>query len=156
MEPEYNRKTEFTKEELIEILDSFLEYKPVFDRRVSGEDSSWKVDETRYDTDASTHRYIGYDYTYVKAAWDVRNVVYDYRIEDKENIPNFKIICEKYGVHDVKGASEKKLDFLEIVTIITYIDRADRHSDGGWYEHRVEDGTFYNLLCRLEDIRDDL
>lgn len=52
--------------------------------------------------------------------------------------------------------SDEKLDFLEIMTIFTFIDRFDRHADGLVYEHGVEDGTFYKLLCRLEEIRGEI
>jgi len=148
-------KRDFTKGELNDILDSFLKFKPVFDKRVSRDGNKWICDQRNYDMD-SGHRYIGYDYTYVDAAWGIQNVVFEYHLEDIEYQVNFRKIKDKYSILTVKDASGEKLDFFEIITILTYINRFDRHSDGGVYEHSVEDGTFYNLLCRLEEIRNEL
>ena len=157
MRPEYNRKTDFSRDELIDVLDSFLKYQAVFDERFSGVDiSSLKFDSSKYHTDGSSHEFIDYDYTYVRVAWRLVDVLFDYHILDRENLPNFRKICEKYDVGDVKEASMMKLDFLEIITILTYIYRADHHADGGWFELCVEDGTFYSLLSRLEEIRAEL
>lgn len=144
------------RDELIEFLDSILKYKPVFDERVSGDGSVWIPDETRYDIDNIGHRYVGYDYTYVNAARRIWEVVEKYHLQDFEYPQNIKIIQDKYEIKNLKQISEKKLDLFEIITILTFIERYDRHADGCVYEHYVEDGTFYNLLCRLEEIRGEL
>ena len=143
------------RDELMEVLDSILKYKPVFDKRVARDGSRWIPDETNYKIDNS-HYYVGYDYIYVRVAWRIWEVVEKYNLQDFDYSLNIKIIQDKYGINDLKQVSEKKLDFLEIITILTYIERYNRHADGCVYEHYVEDGTFYNLLCRLEEIRSEL
>ena len=155
MKDEYNRKTEFTKEELIEIMDSFLEYKPVF-KKISPDDPDYTPLDS-YPYDDESNRYVGYDYTQVDAAWRVTDVIFEYHIEDRHYNTNFVKIQEKYGVRDVKGASREKLDFLEIITIFTLMVRAYHWDDrGNYFEGWIEDNSLYNLLCRLEEIRCDL
>ena len=148
-------RNNLSRDELIEVLDSILKYKSVFDNRVSRDASRWIPDETNYTIDNS-HEYVGYDYTYVRSAHSIWDVICEYNLQDFDYPLNIKIIQDKYGINNLKQISEKKLDFLEIVTILTYIERFNRHADGCVYERYVEDGTYYNLLCRLEEIRSDL
>ena len=146
------RKTEFTKKELLDILNSFLTYKPIFEKHFKDIN---RPSLDSFPMDGESHEYIGYDYTCVKAAWEIHGLASKYNLLDIEYNDNIVKIREKYGVSDVEEAYEK-LDFLEIMTIITLIDRADRHCDGCVYEDNVERGTFYKLLCRLEEIRGEL
>lgn len=156
-EYDFNRKTDFSRDELLEILNAFLEHKPVFDEKFAGVDmSTIKNPEINYPIDNVTHEYIGYDYTYVRAAYRVSGVVSDYGLLDLDYLYNYEKMCEKYQKHEGVDLSEEKLDFLEIITILTLIERANRHADGCVYEYAVEDGTFYNLLCRLEEIKNEL
>ena len=39
-EYDFNRKTDFSRDELLEILNAFLEHKPVFDEKFAGVDMS--------------------------------------------------------------------------------------------------------------------
>ncbi len=49
---------------------------------------------------------------------------------------------------------EEKLTFEEIITIYTYIERADHHGGDGEVSDRcVQDGTFSNLSKRLNEIK---
>ena len=75
---------------------------------------------------------------------------------DVEYQNNIARIRKKYGKRHVEGLSKEKLDFLEIITIFTFIHRAERHAGGGWYDDCIADGTYYNLLCRLEEIKNEL
>ena len=68
---------------------------------------------------------------------------------------NMTLIKKKYGKQYVEELSKENLDFLEIITVFTLIHRAERHA-GGWYDDCVADGTYYNLLCRLEEIKNEL
>jgi len=126
------RKTDFTNEELKEIIDSFLEYKTVLDK----------------DSSVETHYLWGGD--------AFLSILSQHNL-DQCYLMNMKKIIEKYGEHDVYKLSLEKLDFLEITTIMTYIPRVDHHdSYAEFVVQCVDDGTYYNLLCRLEEIRSEL
>ena len=75
---------------------------------------------------------------------------------DVEYIENMKILKKKYGKKYVEDLSKEKLDFLEVITVFTFIHRLDRHMGWGFYDDCLADGTYYNLLCRLEDIKAEL
>lgn len=128
-------KTEFTREELLDILNDFLKYKPAFDK-----DSSNDIQISRF-----------------KAAHCFTRLLYNYEVLDRDMFSNLKIIREKYGKKYINDLSKEKLDFLEIITIFTFIHRVNRH-DGhdGWYLGCIEDNTYYNLLCRMEEIKNEL
>lgn len=63
---------------------------------------------------------------------------------------------KKYGKKYVEELSKGKLNFLEIITVFTFIHRAERHAGGGWYDDCIADGTYYNLLWQLEEIKNGL
>ena len=75
---------------------------------------------------------------------------------DVDYIDNMTRMKKKYGKKYIEELSKEKLDFLEIITVFTFIHRAERHADGGWYEDCIADGTYYNLLCRLKEIKNNL
>lgn len=127
-------KTEFSREELLDILDFYLQYKPIFDK---------SLDED-------------IDYPPRRAAHDFTILLYEYGIVDTNYQVNLKKIKQKYDKERIVDLSGEKLNFLEVITVFTFIHRADRHCGGGWYEECIEDGTYHNLLCRLEEIRNDL
>ena len=117
------RRTDFTKEEMLDIIDFYLQYKPMLENQDS---------------------FNPHDFTML---------LYMYEMVDVDYINNMTRIKKKYGKRYVEDLSKEKLDFLEIITIFTFIHRAERHSGGGWYEDCIGDGTYYNLLCRLEEIK---
>lgn len=127
------RKTDFTKDELLDIIDFYLQYKPLFD-------------------ESST---VDLEYPITMAAHDFTILLYKYGIMDMDYPTNMKAIKEKYGKKRLKDLSKEKLDFLEIITIFTFIHRGERHA-GGYYRDCTNDGTYYNLLCRLEEINNEL
>ena len=87
---------------------------------------------------------------------DFTMLLYMYEMLDVEYQDNIAMIKKKYGKQYVDDLSKEKLDFLEIITIFTFIHRAERHAGGGWYDDCMADGTYYNLLCRLEEIKYEL
>lgn len=126
------QKTDFTKEEMLDILDFYLQYKPCFENP---------------DVD--------YDYLSMEVAHDFTLLLYEYQIMDFNFFENLDKMEEKYGKHDICDLSEEKLDFFEIMTLFTFVHRGELHNDS-WYDSCVKDNTYYNLLCRLEEIREDL
>lgn len=96
MEYEDDRKTDFTRDELLEIINSFLEYKPVFDEKFDGVDmDSIRHPKLDYPT-GMTHTYIGYDYTYVEIAYHICGVVSEYNLNDFDYRWNIQKIRDKY------------------------------------------------------------
>ena len=120
------RRTDFTEEEMLDIIDFYLQYKPMLENQ---------------------DLFNPHDFTML---------LYMYEMVDVDYINNMTRIKKKYGKRYVEDLSKEKLDFLEIITIFTFIHRAERHAGGGWYDDCIADGTYYNLLCRLEEIRNEV
>lgn len=77
-------------------------------------------------------------------------------VMDFNYMENLRNIEEKYGKRDFLELSKEKLTFAEIVTICTFIERADRHAGDNFLEDKCEkDGTYSNLQRRLEEIRNE-
>ena len=91
----------------------------------------------------------------VLAVDDFTGILYEYGIVDINYFENLDKIRQKYGKERICDLSKEKLDFLEIITIFTFINRAERHA-GGWYRDCINDGTYLNLLCRLEEIKNEI
>ena len=127
------RRTDFSKEEMLDIIDFYLQYKPQFDKNASNQEEH--------------QPYAPHDFTML---------LYMYKMVDVDYINNMTRIKKKYGKKYVEDLSKEKLNFLEIITIFTFIHRAERHAGGLWYDECMEDGTYYNLLCRLEEIKKEL
>lgn len=121
------RRTDFTKEEMLDIIDFYLQYKPILEE-----------DNSEFDP---------HDFTML---------LYMYKMLDVDYIDNMAKIKKKYGKKYANELSKEKLNFLEIITVFTFIHRLDRHMGWGFYEDCLEDGTYYNLLCRLEEIKEEL
>ena len=121
------RRTDFSKEEMLDIIDFYLQYKPML------EENNPEFDQ--------------HDFTLL---------LYMFKMVDVDYNNNMTLIKKKYGKQGTEELSKEKLDFLEIITVFTLIHRADRHCGGGWYEDCIADGTYYNLLNRLDEIKSDL
>ena len=126
------RRTDFTKEEMVDIIDFYLQYKPMLEEYLNNEEDSFPFEPR-----------------------DFTRLLYMYNIFDINYLDNIRRIKKKYGNKYIKELSKEKLDFLEIITMFSFIYRADHHSPG-WYEDCMDDGTYYNLLCRLEEIKSEL
>ncbi|MBE6509630.1 MAG: hypothetical protein E7Z77_09525 [Methanobrevibacter sp.] len=87
---------------------------------------------------------------------DFTMLLYMYKMLDVNYIDNMEILKKKYGKRYVDELSKEKLEFLEIITVFTFIHRLDRHMGWGFYDDCLADGTYYNLLCRLEEIKNEL
>jgi hypothetical protein len=125
------RRTYFTREEMLEIIDCYLYYKPMFDEYVNNRKHYPEMDPT--------------DFTALLYVYDIIDVNYP---------TNVIKIKEKYGItsYDV---TKEKLDFLEIITVFTEIHRMARND---WYleDYCIKKDIYYNLLCRLEEIKNEL
>ena len=74
-------------------------------------------------------------------------------IHDQHYMLNLYKIRNKYGKNLIKDLSKEKLDFREVITIFTFVERANRHAGGGSdNDHEI----WSNLLSRLEEIKNEL
>ena len=73
---------------------------------------------------------------------------------DFDYFENMDKMREKYSKSGLSELSSEKLTFDEIVTIYTYIERADHHGgDGEVSDECRKDGTYSNLSKRLKEIK---
>lgn len=125
-------RTDFTKEEMLDIIDFYLQYKPMLDEYVA--------DGEHYP------EFNPHDFTMLLYMYEMLDVNYPH---------NVKKIKAKYGKKYIEDISKEKLDFLEVITVFTYIHRASR-GDIDYDDYCIRSGVFYNLLCRLEEIKEEL
>lgn len=129
-----SRRTDFTKEEMLDIIDFYLQYKPMLE--------NFSIDEE------GIYPFNPHDFTML---------LYMYKMVDVDYINNIKILKKKYGKKYVEELSKEKLDFLEIITVFTLIHRSSRGDiDDETYDYCIESNIYYNLLCRLEEIKKEL
>ena len=78
------------------------------------------------------------------------------RVIDFDYFENMDKMENKYSKHSLLDLSREKLTFEEIITIYTYIERADHHGGDGEVSDRCgQDGTFFNLSKRLNEMRNE-
>ena len=76
------------------------------------------------------------------------------RAIDFDYFENMDRMEEKYSKTSLLDLSKEKLTFEEIVTIYTYIERADHHGgDGEVSDECSRDGTFSNLSKLLREMK---
>ena len=126
-----SRKTDFTKEEMLDIIDFYLQYKPMLDKYVTNREHYPEFDP--------------HDFTIL---------LYMYDIVDVDYIDNWEKIKEKYEKRGIDDLCYDKLDFLEVITIFTTIHRASRN-DIYLYDYCIENDIYYKLLCKLEEIKNE-
>ena len=73
---------------------------------------------------------------------------------DFDYFENMDKMEEKYSKSSLLELSKEKLTFDEIVTIFTYIERADHHGGDGEVSDKCRrDGTFANLSKRFKEMK---
>ena len=128
------RRTDFTKEEMLDIIDFYLQYKPMLDEYVVNREHYPEFDP--------------HDFTML---------LYMYKMADVDYINNVKKIKKKYGKQFIDDLSKEKFDFLEAITLFTWIHRTSRGDiNDETYTYCIEHDIYYNLVCRLEEIKNEL
>ena len=129
----------YNREELIQILDEFIQYKDYFENPPK---EAFEVSD--------------YDYSRCEEARRIEKLLYKYKIYDTEYSNKLEVLGRRYDkTWDHAGLSREKLSLEEIFVILTWLHRAERHAGGFFYE-AIKQGTFYNLLKRMEEIRNEL
>ena len=78
------------------------------------------------------------------------------RVTDFDYFENMDKMREKYSKFALLDLSKEKLTFEEIITVYTYIERADHHGGDGEVSDRcMKDGTFSNLSKRLKEMKNE-
>ena len=76
------------------------------------------------------------------------------RAVDFDYLENMDKMEEKYSKSSLLDLSREKLTFDEIVTLYTYIERADHFGgDGEVSDECAENGTYSNLSKRLKELK---
>ena len=128
----------FNREELIRVLDDFIQYKDYFE---NPPEEAYEMDD--------------WDYCKCKEAKDIEQLLYKYEIHDTKYSEKLPIMKVKYNKETPAELSGEELMLDEILVILTWLHRHERWC-GGAFNEAIKDGTFYNLLKRMEEIRNEL
>lgn len=128
----------FNRDELIEILDDFIQYKDYFE---NPPEEAYEMDD--------------WDYCKCKEAKEIEQLLYKYEIYDTKYPEKLPIVERIYGGKSPAFFSSQELKLDEILIVLTWLHREERWC-GGAFNRAIEDKTFYNLLSRLEEIREEL
>lgn len=129
----------YDREELIKILDDFIQYKDYFE---NPPEEAFLVDD--------------YDYSECHEARQIEQLLYKYKIYDTDyssKLDDMEIVYDKK--RDPAELSRENLNLEGIFAILTWLHRAERWC-GGAFIRAIKEGTFYNLLKRMEEIRNEL
>ena len=127
-----------SKEEIKIILDDFIQYKDYFE---NPPEEAYLVDD--------------WDYSECKEAREIEHLLYKYEVFDTKYYPKLEVMKRKYHKSEAVDFSREKLDLEEVFAVLTWMHREERHC-GGCFLQSIENRTFYNLLSRLEEIRNEL
>lgn len=133
-------ETDFINEEILEIIDLYLKQKPYL------EGTSVNDDVVIFKS-SSDEDIIEEDDLFIDEP------CFFNEINDKHYMQNWHKLKNKYGKNSSIDLSKEKLDFQEVITVFTFIERANRHAgEGSAHDSEV----WLNLLSRLEDIKNEL
>ena len=118
------QRTEFTKDELLDILDFYLQYNPIFNKSSN----------------------IDLNYPASLAAHDFTLLLYKYEIIDFNYFDNMDKIKNKYGKKYVRELSKEKLDLFEIISPVTPVIGAANSQNGALvYQDNHEAGQYITI-----------
>ena len=80
---------------------------------------------------------------------------FKYNIFDTQYKDKLEIMEKKYYKVQPDEFSKEKLSLDELFAVLTWINRGEHHC-GAFYNEAIEKNTFYNLLKRMEEIRNEL
>lgn len=133
-------ETDFTNEEILEIIDLYLKQKPYLEGTSVNDDVVIFKSSSEDDIIEEDDYFIDEPYFFNE-------------ILDKHYMLNCHELKNKYGKNSTIDLSKEKLDFREVITVFTFIERANRHAG----ESSPNDSEVWlNLLCRLEEIKNEL
>lgn len=127
----------FNREELIEILDDFIQYKDYFENPT---EEAYEMDD--------------WDYCKCKEANEIEQLLYKYEIYDTKYPEKLPLMERIYGGKSPSFFSRQELKFDEILIVLTWLHREERWC-GGAFNRAIEDKTFFNLLKRMDEIRNE-
>ena len=128
----------FNREELIAILDDFIQYKDYFENPPK---EAYEMDRMEYSKCEEAH--------------EMERLLYKYEIFDSQYNDKLRGMERKYNKREPDEFSREKLYLDEIFAVLTWLHRGERHC-GAFFNEAIEKKTFYNLLKRMEEIRNEL
>lgn len=133
-------ETDFTNEEILEIIDLYLKQKPYLEGTSVNDDVVIFKSSSENDITEEDDLFIDEPYFFNE-------------ILDRHYMQNWHKLKNKYGKNSTIDLSREKLDFREVITVFTFIERANRHAgEGSAHDSEV----WLNLLSRLEEIKKEL
>ena len=133
-------ETNFTNEEILEIIDLYLKQKPYL------EGTSVNDDLVIFES-SSEDDIIEWDDSFILEP------CFFNEIHDQHYMQNWHKLKNKYGKNSSNNLSKEKLNFREVITVFTFIERANRHAGQGSAQNYE---IWSNLLSRLEEIKNEL
>ena len=134
----YQKIYHLSRQELIVILDDFIQYKDYFENPPK---EAYEVDD--------------YDYCQCREAHELEKLLYKYEIYDKTCVEKLPIIEKMYNRRTPAELSREELKLDEIISILTWLHREERWC-GGYFNEAIEEKTFYYFLKRMEQIKNEL
>ena len=133
-------ETDFTNEEILEIIDLYLKQKPYLEGTSVNDDVVIFKSSSEEDIIEEDDMFID-------------EPCFFNEINDQCYMQNWHKLKNKYGKYSSIDLSKEKLNFQEVITVFTFIERANRHAGEG-SAHGSE--VWLNLLSRLEEIKNEL
>lgn len=133
-------ETDFTNEEILEIIDLYLKQKPYLEGTSINDDVVIFKSSSEEDINEEDDMFID-------------EPCFFNEINDQCYMQNWHNLKNKYGKNSSIDLSKEKLNFQEVITVFTFIERANRHAGEG-SAHDTE--VWLNLLSRMEEIKNEL
>ena len=128
---------DINREKVLEIVVELLELKDYFENPPEG---SYTEDDMGYCNCKQTDK--------------ILKLLYDNEIDDIFFHERLEYMEGKYNKNTPEEFSREKLSFKEVFAVLTWLTRSER--GGGAFFKAIEDKTFYNLISRLEEIREEI
>lgn len=128
----------FSREELIKILDDFIQYKDYFE---NPPEEAFEVNE--------------WDHSQCREASNIVELLYKYDIVDTKYHEKLPVLKRRYNKKTPAEFSRENLKLDEILMILTWLHREERWI-GGAFLKAIKNKTFYYFLKRMEEIRNEL
>ena len=133
-------ETDFTNEEILEIIDLYLKQKPYLEGTSINDDVVIFKSSSEEDIVEEDDMFID-------------EPCFFNEINDQCYMQNWDKLRNKYGKYSSIDLSKEKLNFQEVITVFTFIERANRHAgEGSAHDSEV----WLNLLSRMEEIKNEL
>lgn len=127
---------DFSREEKIEIINEFLQYKNLFNRSLKYEKINGEIVDEKY------------------AAMKFGHYIHENNFIHASHLTERRQMIKRYG-KEIEEISKEKLDLEEIMIIALYLFYGENFSYT-FIEGFLEEDVYVNLLKRMEEIKDSI